>query len=177
MDDHPISCVGMLHWIFRIVGGQGSDQSGGDRHIRRNMPSNNVIHGFSHGQPVGRCSVSLGRSRQSVGEPKSPFGGWCRCSLSPVPVLAFASAGSAVSVAAARVRLKAITAQTSHAAFAQKCADGMCASAEFFRSACTCSMIACRRWTLSGATVSSSARSVVVKNVWNRHAWNSRRCP
>ncbi len=60
-----------------------------------------------------------------------------------VPVFAFTSAGSPVRVAAARVRLNAITAQTSHAAFAQKCSDGMRARAEFFRSACTCSAIAC----------------------------------
>ncbi len=45
-------------------------------------------------------------------------------------------------VAAARVRLNAITAQTSHALFAVNFADGRCASAEFFRSALTCSMMA-----------------------------------
>src|SRR3954471_2761834 len=47
-----------------------------------------------------------------------------------------------VRVAAARVRLNAITAQTSQAAFAANAPDGRCASAEFFRSALTCSMIA-----------------------------------
>jgi len=45
-------------------------------------------------------------------------------------------------VAAARVRLRAITARTSQAAFAVNFPDGRCASAEFLRSALTCSMIA-----------------------------------
>jgi hypothetical protein len=40
-----------------------------------------------------------------------------------------------VSVAAARVRLNAITASTSQAAFAANLPEGRCASAEFFRSA------------------------------------------
>lgn len=69
-----------------------------------------------------------------------------------VPVLALTNFGSAVNVAAARVRLNAITAQTSHAALAVNRLDGKWARAEFFRSACTCSMIACRRWILSAAT-------------------------
>jgi hypothetical protein len=41
-------------------------------------------------------------------------------------------------VAAARVRLKAITASTSQAAFAVNLPEGRWASAEFFRSAWTC---------------------------------------
>ena len=73
-------------------------------------------------------------------------------------------------VAAARVRLNAITAQTSQAAFAQNFPDGRCASADTFRSAWTCSMIACPRWVLSAAAVS---RVLVVKNAWKRHVWNN----
>lgn len=59
-----------------------------------------------------------------------------------VPVVAFANRRSPVRAPAARVRLNAITAQTSQAAFAVNRPEGRCASAEFFRSACTCSMIA-----------------------------------
>jgi len=58
-----------------------------------------------------------------------------------VAVVALAKVGP-VRVAAARVRLNAMTAQTSQAAFAQNFPDGRCASAEPFRSAWTCSMIA-----------------------------------
>ncbi len=62
-----------------------------------------------------------------------------------------------VRVAAARVRLNAIEASTSHAEFAANFPDGRCANAEFFRSANTCSMMAWPRWTLSAVTVSSWA--------------------
>jgi hypothetical protein len=51
-----------------------------------------------------------------------------------------------VSVAAARVRLKAMTAQTSQTALAVNTPEGRWASAEDLRSAWTFSMIACRRW-------------------------------
>ena len=51
------------------------------------------------------------------------------------------SAGSAIT-AAARVRLWAMTASTSQAAFAAYFPDGRCASADALRSALTCSMIA-----------------------------------
>ena len=81
-----------------------------------------------------------------------------------VPVVAFVNRGSAVRVAAARVRPKAITAQTSRAALAVNRLDGRSASAELRRSAWTCSMMAWWRWSLSAATVS---RSVVVKKAWN----------
>lgn len=116
-----------------------------------NIVWNSVIHGFSHGQPIGRWSVSF-RADDAI------RAGTKTTVRRMVPVLALASAGSPVSVAAAPVRLNAVTAQTSHAVCAQECAEGMCASAEFFRSACTCSMIACRRWILSAATVPRSAR-------------------
>ena len=61
-----------------------------------------------------------------------------------MPVVALASAVP-VRVAAARVRLNAITAQTSQAAFAVNFPLGRCARAEYFRSAWTCSTIACPR--------------------------------
>jgi hypothetical protein len=71
-------------------------------------------------------------------------------------------------VPAARVRLNAITASTSQAALAVKIPEGRCARAEPLRSAWTCSMIACPRWVLSAATVSSRSGSAVVKKAWNR---------
>jgi hypothetical protein len=81
-----------------------------------------------------------------------------------VPVRAFASPFPAA-VAAARVRFNAMAAKTSQAALAVKTPDGKCARALSFRSALTCSMMACPRWDLSAATVS---RVPVVKNAWNR---------
>ena len=59
------------------------------------------------------------------------------------------------SVPAARVRLNAIVAQISQALLAQKCPEGRCASGPFFRSAMTCSMIACARWAFSAASIGS----------------------
>jgi hypothetical protein len=58
-----------------------------------------------------------------------------------VAVVALASDGP-VMVAAARVRLNAMAASTSQAAFAANFAEGRCASAAFFKSAWVCSMIA-----------------------------------
>ena len=52
-----------------------------------------------------------------------------------VAVVAFASAAVLFKVPAARVRLKAITAQTSQAALAVNTPEGRCASAEALRSA------------------------------------------
>jgi len=72
-------------------------------------------------------------------------------------------------VAAARVRFNEITAHTSQAAFAVNTPEGRWASAEFFRSAWTCSMIAWPRWILSAVTVSNTALLVVGKKAWNRH--------
>src|SRR5690625_2678794 len=82
-----------------------------------------------------------------------------------------------VRVAAARVRLKPMTAQMSQTALALNTPEGMCASAEAFRSACTFSMIAWARWTLSAATVSRSAAGVVVKKAWQRQVSNNVACP
>ena len=56
---------------------------------------------------------------------------------------------------AARVRLWEIAAQTSQAAFAVNTPEGRCASAESFRSAMTCSMIAWSRWVASAASIDS----------------------
>jgi hypothetical protein len=58
-----------------------------------------------------------------------------------VAVVARARCGS-LRLAAARVRLNAMTASTSQAALALNTPEGRCASAEFFRSAWTCSMTA-----------------------------------
>src|SRR4051794_41863505 len=73
-----------------------------------------------------------------------------------VAVAALARAGVVVRDAAARVRLKAMTAQTSQAALALKTPEGRWARAEAFRSAWTFSMIACRRWGWCAATVAGS---------------------
>src|SRR3954466_3246098 len=51
--------------------------------------------------------------------------------------------------------------------------EGRCANAEAVRSAWTFSMIACRRWVWSAATVSMVSASVVVKNAWKRQVSNS----
>src|SRR4051812_19388983 len=90
-----------------------------------------------------------------------------------VAVVAFARAAAFVRVAAARVRLKAMTAQISQAALALKTPEGRWARAEALRSAWTFSMIACRRWVWSAATLSSSSRAVVVKKAWKRQGSNS----
>ena len=71
-----------------------------------------------------------------------------------VPVVALAWKADA-SVPATRVRLKAIVAQTAQAEFAQKCPDGRCANGPFFRSAMTCSTIACARWAFSASSIGS----------------------
>lgn len=80
-----------------------------------------------------------------------------------VAVVAFDSVPAAM-VPAARVRLKAMTAHTNHAAFAVNFPEGICANALDFKSALTCSMIACLRWILSAATVSSTSDGMVVVN-------------
>ena len=90
-----------------------------------------------------------------------------------VAVRDLASAGP-VRVAAARVRLNAMTARTSQAALAENRPEGRWARAEFLRSAWTASMIAWPRWILSAVTVSAS---VVVKNAWKRQVSNRVACP
>jgi len=70
-------------------------------------------------------------------------------------------------VPVARVRLKAIAAQTSQALLAPKCPEGRCASGPFFRSAMTCSMIACARCAASAASIS---RGLLVNTAVRREA-------
>src|SRR5699024_6450598 len=93
-----------------------------------------------------------------------------------VAVVARAMLRFVVRVAAARVRLNAMTAQVSQAALALNTPEGRCASAEAFRSAWTFSMIACARWVLSAATVSNCSTDVGVENEWNRQVSNRVAC-
>ena len=87
------------------------------------------------GQYFGRCRVSR-RAEVAI-----RHGIWTSVRRT-VAVVARASsevAAGAASVAAARVRLNAITASTSQAAFAVNTPDGRCASADALRSACASS--------------------------------------
>ena len=77
---------------------------------RRNRLLNRVFHADSHGQPRGRCKVSR-RAEDAI------RAGTVTRVRRMVAVLARANPGP-VMVAAARVRLNAITASTSHAALA-----------------------------------------------------------
>src|SRR4051794_32253498 len=88
---------------------------------------NSSVQLVCHGHRVGRCSVSV------RAEPAIRAGTTIRVRRI-VPVDAFARCGPD-SVAAALVRLNAITASTSHAAFAGKDFDGRWAMAESLRSA------------------------------------------
>src|SRR4051794_41927886 len=90
-----------------------------------------------------------------------------------VAVAALARAGAAVRVAAARVRLKAMTAQPSQAALAVKTPEGRWARAEALRSAWTFSMIACRRGVWAAATMSRASGGGVVEEGWKRQGANS----
>ncbi len=81
-----------------------------------------------------------------------------------VPVVALACKAEA-SAPAARMRLNAIDAQTSQALLAQKRPEGRCASGPFFRSAMTCSTIACARWAFSAASIDSG---LLVNTAWCR---------
>src|SRR4029077_6986134 len=112
------------------------------------------VQAVSHGQAAGRCRVTR-RAEDAI------RAGTVISLRRTVAVVDLASPVPA-RVAAARVRLKATTASTSQAELAAKDPEGRCASAEFFRSAWTCSMIACPRWVLSAATVSARAGLVVV---------------
>jgi hypothetical protein len=70
---------------------------------------------------------------------------------------------------AARMRLNAIAASTSQAELAANFPEGRCASGPFFRSAMTCSTIACPRWLFSA---SSRVSGESVKTAWWRWAAN-----
>lgn len=126
---------------------------------------NKVVQACCQGQAIGRCRVSL------RAEAASRTGTQTRVRRM-VAVVALASRVP-LRLAAARVRLNAITASTSQAAFAPNRPLGRCARAEFFRSAWTCSTMAWPRWVLSAATVSWVSGSVVVKKAWNRQVSNS----
>ena len=84
-----------------------------------------------------------------------------------------------VIVAAARVKLNAMTAMTSQAALAVKTPEGRCAKALLFRSEFTSSITAWARWVLSAVTVSrvmrrgaslfcKSSSSSVLRSRWPR---------
>jgi hypothetical protein len=74
---------------------------------------------------------------------------------------------------AARVRLKAIAARTSHAPFALIRPDGSRVSRPDFRSAKTCSMMAWSRWAASASIGSRES----VKTAWWRQIENRAPCP
>lgn len=59
-------------------------------------------------------------------------------------------------VAAAREMLCAMKAKPSHAALAVNFPEGRCSSSPVLSSSMVCSMLACCRWVLSAATVSSA---------------------
>ena len=82
--------------------------------------------------------------------------------IAPVVVLACLSDASAP---AARVRLNAIAASTNQALLAAKRPDGRWASGPAFRSAKTCSMIACPRWCASACSIGNGE---LVKMAWCR---------
>lgn len=134
------------------LNGQGVEFYGGPE-----VPVKSVVHWLSQGQSLGRCSVTRRPEDEILPARLISF-------RRMVPVVALARV-LPVRVAAARVRLKAMIARTSQAAFAVKLPEGKYARAEFFKSAWTCSMIACPRWVLSAVTIS---RELVVKNAWNR---------
>jgi len=105
---------------------------------------NRACHPVFQGQLVGRCSTCL------RAEVEIRAGTWMSLRRM-VPLRALPSSVPA-SVPTARERLNAIVASSNQAAFAVKIPDGRCASALSFRSALTCSMIACWRWVLSAVT-------------------------
>lgn len=102
--------------------------------FRRNRLSNRVFHADFHGQPCGGCRVRR-RAEDAI------RAGTVISVRRMVAVRALANRGPAM-VAAARVRLNAITASTSQAALAANRPECRCARAESLRSAWTCSMIA-----------------------------------
>lgn len=118
--------------------------------------SKTCFQGSCHGQAAGGCS----RSRRADDAIRA---GTLVSRRRGVPVVARACVPPAIAPRA-RVRLNAIAARISQALFAAKDPQGRCARADALRSAKTCSMIACPRWTLSVATVSSTSAGVVVKN-------------
>ena len=115
--------------------------SGGGRRRWRVRRGVQPLPGRCQGQLMGRCRVSRRAERASRA---GTLISWARM----VPVVALAWIVEA-RAPAARVRLNAIAAQTSQAPLALNRPDGRCASGPFFRSAMTCSMIACPRCAAS----------------------------
>src|SRR5665213_1299037 len=107
------------------------------------------------GQTVGRCRVSRRAERASLA---GMLMSWARI----VPVVARAWNVEA-RTPAARVRLNAIAAQTSQALLAQNLPDGRCAKGPFFKSAMTCSTIACPRCADSAASIGAGE---LVNTAW-----------
>ena len=108
--------------------------------------ANSVCHPVSQGQEVGRCSM------MRLAEVEIRAGIWM--SLRRIVPLRTLLRSVPVREPTARERLKAIVASTSQAAFALNTPEGRWASALSFRSALTCSMMACPRRLLSAVTVS-----------------------
>ena len=107
--DSPTSLSVVFHWFFVRPcwrGGQVVTAAGGGAH----RPVKSVVHAFSQGHAVGRCSVRR-RAEDAI------RAGTCTSLRRIVPVVALAIVVPA-RVAAARVRLNAMTARTSQAAFA-----------------------------------------------------------
>ena len=131
--ESPISGVGVFHWVscrgrfWPMVRGQAEC-------CRLIVLLNNRFHSRSHGHRAGRCIV-MRRAEDAI------RAGMQIRVRRMVEVVAFARRCPSRQ-AAARVRLNAMTAHTSHAAFAQNFPEGRCANAEALRSAWTCSMIA-----------------------------------
>jgi len=88
----------------------------------------------AHNQFAGRCRRNRRADREILA-------GVLMILARMVAVVAFANRPAAVTPIAG-VRLNAIAAATSHAAFAANFPEGRCAKAEFFKSAMTCSMTA-----------------------------------
>src|SRR5215218_7932096 len=113
--------------VLRVLGWAGV--AGGQEVVVRGGPQvcvNSWVHRACQGQFFGRCSLS----RRAEDATRA---GTAISVRRMVAVVALASTPPA-RLAAARVRLKAITAQTSQALLAANLPEGRCASAAFFRS-------------------------------------------
>ena len=125
MADFPASLSGCSFGslvVPLLAGGQGVAVWGGPQ-----VWVNSSVQACCQGQPVGRCSFScLAEDAIRAGTVISL--------RRMVAVVALASEGLPVVLAAARVRLNAMTARTSQAAFAVNLPDGRWARAELFRS-------------------------------------------
>ena len=98
------------------------------------MLLNNRFHSCSHGHLAGRCMVTR-RAEDAIRA-------GMQIRVRRIVEVVALTRRFPPRLAAARVRLNAMTAHTSQAAFAQNFPDGRCANADALRSAWTCSMIA-----------------------------------